>query len=264
VRAASYKVGGGRAGAVDAEALSTLVHSAPFVVGVVNPLPASGGGEAEPLDRSLRRGPREIRARGRAVTAADYELMALSAQGAEVARVHAVSGLHPALGGGPLPGVVGVFVVPPDRGEGPPTADAGTLEAVATHLVDRVAPAGVEVIAAAVRYHRVRAELSLRLRDPSADAGAAIRRTLAEIDRYLHPLTGGDDGEGWPFGAPIRHRPLLRRLLTQVDDLSAIPRLNLVVDGVRLAACADAPISAHGLPWPEGHEAVLERDGGTP
>ena len=129
-----YRVGGGSAGGVDAGAVRTMLTSVPFVTGVTNPLAASGGTDVEPVERVLRRGPKEIRARGRAVTVADYELLAVSAPGAQIARAHAVAGLHPSHPGPPMPGIVGVFVVPPDRGEGPPTPDEGSLRNVAKYL----------------------------------------------------------------------------------------------------------------------------------
>ncbi len=256
VQAASYRVGGGAAGAVAAGEIKTLISSAPFVTGVENPLPATGGTDPEPRDQALRRGPQEIRARGRAVTEADYELLALRSPGADVARAHAVSGLHPSLSGTPIPGLVGVFVVPRDRDEGPPTADEGCLRAVAEYLSREAAPAGVEVVAAAPRYHRVRAEVGVVVSDPAADVGAAVRRVLAELDLYFDPLSGGEDGTGWPFGGAIRYMPLLRRILARVAEVAAVPRLNLVVDEVRVPACQDASISPHGLLWPAGHEVV--------
>ncbi len=176
VQAASYQVGGGARGAVDADAIDTLIRSAPFVTGVTNPLPAGGGTGAEERGETLARGPQVIRARGRAVTEADYELLALEAPGADVRRAHAVSGHHPALAGAAIPGVVGVYVVPRDRGEGQPTPDEQALGAVARHLARAVAPAGVEVVAAAPRYHRIRAEVTVQLGDPAADPSEAVRR----------------------------------------------------------------------------------------
>src|SRR5262249_43819791 len=72
---ATYRVAV-EAGSVPAKAISTLVGAAPFLSSVENPLPASGGSTVETLDAALRRGPREIRARNRAVAAADYEVLA--------------------------------------------------------------------------------------------------------------------------------------------------------------------------------------------
>jgi predicted phage baseplate assembly protein len=264
VRALSYRVGGGARGAVDADKITTLIHSAPFLRGATNPQRASGGTDMEPRDAAIRRGPEEIRARGRAVTERDYELLARRARGASVARAHAVSGLHPVLPGLPIPGVVGVFVVPASRAEAPPVADELTLRTVATFLAEDAAPAGVEVVAASPRFHRVRAEVLVQITDPAADPGETVRRVIDELNLYFDPLRGGDDEAGWPFGAPIRFMPLLRRLLTRVTSATAIPRLNLTIDGARFPSCVDVPISPHGLLWPENHQVTLRVSGGQP
>jgi hypothetical protein len=208
-----------------------------------------------PTALTRRRGPQEIRARNRAVAVADYELMAVRAPGAQVVRAHAVSGLHPAYPGVPIPGVVGVFVVPPDRGEGPPTPDEGTLRAVAEYLAGAVAPAGVEVVAGAPFYHKVRAEIGVVI-DPAADQGDTVRRLTAALNAYIHPITGGEDRDGWPFGGTLRYAPLLRRLVTGVAGVRAITRLTLVIDGARVAACTDFTPRPHAVLWPAPHEVV--------
>lgn len=260
VVALRYGVGGGAAGAVDAGEVSTMLTSIPFVTEVTNPVRASGGTDIEPVERVLRRGAKEIRSRGRAVTVADYELLAQRAPGARIARAHAVAGVHPAHPGRPLPGIVGVLVLPYDSGEGPPTPDEGTLRAVARYLSERVAPAGVEVVAAAPRYHRIRTESQVVV-DPAADPGSVVRAVASALARYLDPIEGGDGGEGWPFGGPIRYVPLVQRVLASDPHVRAVPRLDLIVDGVRVQPCTDRALSPNSLPWPETHEvvAVVER-----
>ena len=255
VRALSYRVGGGAAGAVEAEAVKVLFSSASFVTGVVNPLPASGGVDPESQQRAMLRGPQEFRARGRAVTVADYALLAMRTPGAQVVRAHAVSGHHPAYPGRPIPGVIGLYVVPPDRGEGQPTPDEATLRAVAEHLTKTLAPAGVQVVAASPRYHKIRAEVSVVV-DPTADVSETVRLTLAELDSYLHPLTGGEGGDGWPFGGTLQYTVLVRRLLANVAGVLAVSRLNLVADGIRIPGCTDYTPSPNSLLWPEGHEII--------
>lgn len=261
VRAVRYQVGGGKKGAADAEKITSLLSSAPFVTGAKNRLPASGGTDAETSDAARRRGPEEIRARGRAVALADYDLLARRARGAQVARAHAASGLHPLFPGRRIPGVTGVFVVPPDRGEGEPTADQQTLQAVARYLSGSVAPLGAEIVAAAAKYHRVRVEARVVL-DAASNAGAVISQLLATIDGYLHPITGGDDGQGWPFGAPLRWQSLERRMLA-VGGVRGLSRLNLVVDGNRLASCTDYRTPEHELLWPVTHEIVPAETGAS-
>jgi hypothetical protein len=109
---------------------------------------------------------------------------------------------------------------------------------VARHLAGSAAPAGVQIVAASPFYHRVRAEIGVVI-DPAADPGDTVRRLAAALDDYVHPIRGGEDGGGWPFGGSLRYSPLLRRLVTGVDGVRAITRLTLVVDGARLPACTD-------------------------
>ena len=264
VRAVVYRAGGGAAGAVGAGAVSIPINSVGFVTEVTNPYPASGGVDAEPEGDAIRRGGEELRAGGRAVTPADYAVLARRADGAQVARAHGVAGLHPDFPGVPVPGVVAVLVVAPDRpdGGGPPVPSEADLRAVADHLTRRVAPAGVEVIAVAPRFHLVRVEARVVL-DPDLPQTDLLREAAAALDRYLHPLLGGDAGSGWPFSGALRHVALVRRLLA-VDGVLAVPQLDVVLDGFRQAPCADQPIAPHALVWPDGHELLPVEQGGAP
>lgn len=252
VTAESYQVGGGTAGRVQAGAITALVSSLPFVVGVTNPDPATGGSDPEPVPATLRRGAGRLRARDRAVAAADYGLLALQTPGALVARAAGIAGLDPQRPGIPEPGVVGVLVVPPpaaDPSGGPPVPGSPTLQAVASHLSTSVAPLGVRVVAAAPDYHAVRVEGWVVLA-ADADTSQVLRAATDALVGYLHPLTGGNDGAGWPFGGPLRNVTLLRRLLA-VPGVGAVSELTLVVDGVRLPPCSDRWLPPGALLWPE-------------
>jgi predicted phage baseplate assembly protein len=250
VRATRYRVGGGKAGAVAASAVKGVVTAIPFVTGVNNPFPATGGSDAEPDADAMRRGVGELRSRGRAVAPADYGLLAVRAPGASVARAHGVPGLHPDFPGKPIPGVVGVLVVPPadDSGQ-PPVADAATLRAVADFLTREVAPAGVTVVTGPTEFHLVTVEARVAL-DPDQDRAAVLARASDAVIEYLDPLRGGENGAGWPFGGAVRHTPLVRRLLA-VDGVLAVSGLSLTVDGLRLPPCTDHAIPANTLVWPQ-------------
>jgi predicted phage baseplate assembly protein len=260
VVAESYRVGGGAAGGVRAGQVKSLVTSLAFVTGVTNPFPAYPGADAEPVAETLRRGPEQLAARGRAVTPADYALLALRAPGALVARAHGVPGLDPARPGVPQPGVVGVLVVPggpaATESDQPPVPDQRTLRAVADHLTAVAAPAGVRVAAGAPRYQRVAVEAWLVL-DPARERAGVLARAADDLTTYLHPVRGDH-----PFGAPIRYVTLVRRLLA-VPGVRAVPRLRLVVDGVAAPPCADQPLRPHALPWPARPLLVPVSPGGT-
>jgi predicted phage baseplate assembly protein len=255
IRAARYQVGGGAAGAVPAKAITTMVDSVAYLTGVSNPLPASGGGAEEQQSRAIARGPQELRARSRAVTVADYELLAQRAPGALIARAHAVAGLHPGFPGQPQPGVVAVFVVPADGPGHPLSADAQTLAAVADYLAGSVAPAGVQVVAAAPRYHRIRVEAGLVV-DARSSASQVVSAVLERLDAYFDPRVGGADARGWPFGGRLVYAELVQQV-SRVPGVHAVHHLNLVVDGARVLACQDHDISAHGLLAPVTHDVVI-------
>ncbi|MEU3918136.1 putative baseplate assembly protein [Streptomyces sp. NPDC029004] len=248
VRAVSYRTGGGRQGAVVADTATVLRTAVPGVASVTNPLPGTGGTDTEPFGATVRRGAAEIRTAGRAVTPADHALLAMRAPGARIARAHAVPGHHPEHPGARLPGIVGVYLVPPDEDPataGAPLPSAGDLEAVTDHLTRTLAPTGITVVAAAPRYVRVDARIVLALAT-GADRAAAVRRAEDGLRRFLHPLTGGDGGDGRPFGGPLVHTALVRRLLTD-EEVAAVPLLTLTVDGLPVPPCTDTPLPPHAL-----------------
>jgi hypothetical protein len=261
VHALSYQVQSDVSVPIDAGKVTNAVTSLEFLSKVSNPLPVTGGGAPETIAEVLKRGPQEIRARERAVMVADYALLATRAPGADIKRAFAVAGLHPQYPGRLIPGVVGVFVVPPDRGEGQPTPDPETLRAVASGLAANASPAGIEVVAAAPSYQQVSVAVGIVLKQ-GVDAGATVTAVLDTLNTYFHPLTGGDTGDGWPFGGTIRYVRLLR-LVAGVSGVSAVQRLNIILDGIRRPACSDIAIAPYALLWPSQHQVLLLDAGST-
>jgi predicted phage baseplate assembly protein len=257
VVAERYQLASGKESAVEAEKIDTLVSSVPFLESVTNPSPASGGRDGDDAEQTIEKGPQQIRARGRAVTTADYALLALNVDGADIYRAHAVAAVHAGLDGAQVPGVVSVYLLGPEQANGePPFPDQESLLSVAGYLSEKVAPAGTQVIAAAPHFHRVGVRATLVV-PRAADGGEIVRQTLRTIDDYFHPLRGGESGDGWPFGGVLHHAALQRRLLAAVPDLSAVSLLNLVVDGFNLPACSDFTPDANALLWPTTHELRL-------
>jgi predicted phage baseplate assembly protein len=254
---ATYRVAEAASG-VAAKQISTLIGSAPFLSSVTNPLPAGGGtpllAPDDLLNATLLRGPREIRARGRAVAPADFEVLALRAAGADIRRAKAFGGFHPRFPGLPIPGVVGVFVIGNARSDGqPPIPTALTIEKVSQYL-SSWASRGAEVVVASPVFHGVRVEATFEL-DPDVDVTSTIHTTSGLLDQWFDPVAGAG-GEGWPFGGAIVYDDLIRFLVTKVAGVIAVPRLVLVVDGVRSAHCADVAIPPRDLLWPAQHELV--------
>jgi predicted phage baseplate assembly protein len=260
VRAEQYEISRGAESAVGAEQITVLLKSAPFVTGVTNPWPVSGGEAQEPTAMTVRRGPETIRAGHRAVARADFAVLAAFAPGASIGRAYALPGYHPHFPGRRIPGLVGVLVVSRGEEEGLPVPDEQTLQSVARYLSSTVAAAGAEIVACAPRFRRLRAEAGF-MAGNERDLGELARGMEQRITRFLHPLTGGRDGEGWPFGGTLKYADLLNVLLTEDPSGSyrpprAIPRLRFLLDGVPMPRCEDIPLKPDELFWPEHHQVL--------
>jgi Uncharacterized homolog of phage Mu protein gp47 len=81
---ATYRVGGGLAGNVGANTIQMISKAASLAAlsaKVTNPEPANGGAERESIEHAVRHAPAVFRTLKRAVTASDYESLALSIPG---------------------------------------------------------------------------------------------------------------------------------------------------------------------------------------
>ncbi|WP_239309096.1 putative baseplate assembly protein [Frankia sp. Cj3] len=202
LRVRRYRTGGGRQGNVARGALSVLRSSVPYIASVDNREAAAGGVDGETVDSAKMRGPVQLRAQDRAVTAHDYEMIARQAS-PSAARVRCL----PA-GDGAESGGVRVLVVPEvaaDEGERlrfeqlVPSADM--LATIAGNL-DRRRLIGARLVVEPPYYQGVTvvARLVARLGVPAARLQADA---LAALYAYLNPLRGGPDAMGWPFGRPV-------------------------------------------------------------
>jgi predicted phage baseplate assembly protein len=203
IRLRGHAIGGGRLGNVSKGAISTLKSSIPFVESVENLESAQGGVDGETMDEAKARGPILLRTRSRAVTAEDYQAIALEAA-PEVARVRAVTAGEDDVAAGSLR----VLIVPAaaqDRGkiefaELVPSED--TLRRISERL-DEVRLIGTRVSVEPPSYRGVTVVARLVAR-PKADVERIRTEAIEALYGYLNPITGGPDGEGWPFGRPVQ------------------------------------------------------------
>ena len=221
LRMSAYRVGGGSGGNVARGQVRVLKTSVPYVARVENRHPASGGVEGETVENAKLRGPLELRASGRAVTAEDFEELARTAA-PDAARVRCV-----AAGQGLSAPAVRLLVVPkvtadsqgllPDEElRRPPTE---LLQRIATHL-DACRLVGTRLTVGPPEYHGITvvAQLSAHASGQADDVRRAARYALY---RYLSPLAGGPEGTGWPFGRPV-HAYELSAVLAQVPGVGTV------------------------------------------
>jgi len=163
------------------------------------------------LDAEVRRSVLQLRTTDRAVTAADYESLAIAADADGVARAHCVPERNLALADRAQrlqsrPGHVSVVVVP-----SPAASPAAVLATVADQLEPRrLLTTRVHVVAP--RAVPVRVRVTLRLL-PDWKADQVKQPAIDAIARYLDPIVGRD-GTGWPLGRDVYVSEIYRLLDT--------------------------------------------------
>jgi baseplate J-like protein len=154
---------------------------------------------AVPLDERVRRTVLGLRQTERAVTVADFEFLAHVADSqSRLARAHCVPGFDltiedPVARFGEQPAHVSVLLVPFDP------ADFESLKTEVTAYLEprRLITTKVRVVAPRFVTLNVHVKVTLL---PDAKKEAVEPRVIEALEAWFHPITGGRDGEGWPFG----------------------------------------------------------------
>jgi predicted phage baseplate assembly protein len=212
-----YRHGGGSRGNVGANTLTVMRSAVPYVRGVTNLAPAAGGVDAESIAEAKIRGPLSLRTGERAVTVGDYERIAREAS-AEIARARCL----------PSPqgnGAVRVLVVPRVRGDaGQHNLDdfAISNELMATvtqHLNEhRLVGTTMEV---STPYYQGVSVAALVHAGQGRPVDLVRQRAIDAITRFVNPLTGGFEGNGWPFDADL-NAAVITQLLESVEGLERV------------------------------------------
>ncbi|MDA8047024.1 MAG: putative baseplate assembly protein [Actinomycetota bacterium] len=260
LRLRRYHTGGGRQGNVAAGAIRVCRTTIPYVARVENRAAAIGGVDGEDIEEAKVRGPIVMRTLGRAVTAEDFEQLARQAA-PEAARIKAVPAATDEEAGG-----VRVLVVPTvaDDVDGrlsfeqlvPP---AETLTNIATYLDGR-RTIGSRVLVEPPAYQGVTVVVMMRAR-PWADPGRLQRTATDALYAYLHPITGGMDGNGWPFGRPV-HMGEIYALLQRLPGTELVEDVRLFaanpITGERGAAAQRVEVAPNALVFSYQHQVRVE------
>jgi predicted phage baseplate assembly protein len=292
-----YMVGGGAAGKLGTSlSWNTSLMSLDGkqdAFAAVNVVQTVSGEEPEAIQAFRERAAASLKARTRAVIREDFEEIARTVPGVAIKRAHAAIGFHPNHPCTPIPGAVTVFILPdvsrPDVLDesfdesmaesafiAAPVPDEGALAAVRQKL-DEARLVGTEVFVLSPFYRGVK--LTLVVESNAANRDELRDRIKLRLRRFFDPLIGGDDGEGWAFGEPVRpsaiHREtqgelgedgtLVDVFIDQVEEqqsgegccrkdlndpptaVGGIEELPTTVGGIEGVACDDVEIGVHHL-----------------
>ncbi|PZO48451.1 MAG: putative baseplate assembly protein [Phormidesmis priestleyi] len=268
IRLMHYRTGGGQQGNRAADTITQLKTTVPYIDRVTNGEAAAGGAEQESLAQVQARGPKQLRHRGRAVTAQDFEDLAFEAS-PEVARALAMTPRFDALG---AQSGVDLWL---DSGESPRQAHrdvhAGQVAVLIVSRSETPQPvpslALIDRVEAFIRSSCI-PTLSVQVSGPrwievlvSADVvpqlletGDAVRTDIIyQLNRFLHPLTGGADGQGWDFGREP-HESDFYGLMESVAGVVRVRSLHITLTGDR------SPAASPYLIFPGRHQINLVLD----
>lgn len=235
-----YSSGGGLMGNVPPHSISRVTGPLAESVSVDNQRAALGGSEPGTLEGAMASARKEIKEISRAVTSEDYEYLALNTPGIKIARAKALSRYHPNMKA-EVPNAVTVIVIP--YGSDPwHSKNPGVLSTVYRHI-DRYRLLTTELFVRHPEYVRVSVEATVAVMKGYSTKVVKDRAKMA-LKKFLHPLTGGPDGKGWPFGRAV-YLSEIYRLLDEVDGVDYVPK-EPGVPGVILYKCGVKPDGNNG------------------
>lgn len=221
VRFTRYRCGGGTIGNVGrgTVVVPKSATDLTYVKWISNLRPATGGRDRETLDQYKIRGPQLVRTREVAVTRGDFEYLAREAT-PQAARIRCLAAATDPSSAGASPPRVRLLIVPavPTTDEEVPRDQLLLAPEVRRELVRTVrayleerCPLTTElaVSLADYRWVSVRTRLVVRARpDREAVDREALRARVQEdarrsLYRFIQPVTGGPDQNGWPFGKSL-------------------------------------------------------------
>jgi len=250
--ASRYRVGGGDIGNVAAGKISKIKGRIRGVAGARNIRAAHDGRDAEAMEKVKLRAPHDLRTLKRAVSAEDFADIALQTPGVRIHRAYAIARRAVSPEGAMVDkdGAV-TLVVLPNNSQATPQPSEAQLRAICEWMEPHRLIT-TELHITGPKYSTI---TSLQLRvgvHAGFDLTAVSEAVYQALLKFLHPISGGSDGTGWPMGDDIYIADLYERVLA-VEGVRRASALHVTLDGV----------SANGtdiVSLPEGHLPVLTRD----
>jgi len=223
----SYSSGGGVRGNVEPYAINRVLGELAADVTVENRNAAEGGEEAETLEEALIRARKDLKTVYRAVTSADYELLAMNTPGLRVARAKAIPRFHPSQGDSEVPGIVTVIVVPHSQ-QANPKPSTSFLKSVYRHMdTHRLLTTELFVIPPEYVEVTVKATVFIKPKSEPSRVKEDVEKGLMD---FLDPIKGGVDKMGWPFGRPV-YRSEIYEIIDGVVGVDYVTSLLLKREG---------------------------------
>ncbi len=212
----SYKFGGGSSGNVEVGKINKIVSSLAYVDTVTNFESAMGGADEQSIESLIEKAPKCIKHHYSAVTEDDFNTLVKEAS-SSVAKVRTMMS----------PGKIDLVIIPYSKVKKPLSSLA--LKKQVLEYIEARTSATVKVNVIDPKYSQIDIRLSIVVSDWSL--ASTLKNTIHEaLDKFLHPLEGAADGEGWSFGS-VPNLSDIFHLLGEYEGISYIERAAIILNG---------------------------------
>ncbi|BBC26977.1 putative baseplate assembly protein [Pseudanabaena sp. ABRG5-3] len=219
IQMVKYRTGGGFRGNVQKGSIQIAKNAIPYVASLTNHLSACNGADAESLDDVAIRVPKMLKTRDRAVNQSDFEYLTLIAGEGAVARVLCTPAKRREDAG-----IVKLLIVPRVRTEGIDQGQGIAPEqfVLTPQLSDRILNylderkmLGVQIQLEPPKYVGVCVQTEIALEATYSNPLVQqdiVRNLKVMLYRFLNPINGGVQGQGWEFGRPVYPSDIVKLL----------------------------------------------------
>lgn len=217
IKMLNYRTGGGVQGNVQPGSINILKSAVPYIAKITNHQPGKNGAQAQSLDHAVLQVPKMLRTQNRAVTAEDFEILAVEGSQGVISKAKCCqpSGKPEDTGRIKILLIPQVYVPNLNNGIAPSAFNLNPvlIERVSKYLDER------KLLGINIQYEKpqyvgvsVQTEVSLE-EDYRTDRLQQELKQQLELSLYefLNPLTGGEDGTGWSFGRPVYTSDIVKR-----------------------------------------------------
>lgn len=219
----TYQVTEGERGNADRARITGLMQSTAYIAGVTNPMPATGGGDAETLDQALLRGPQRLKHRGRGISSADVEWLVRELEPG-ISKVKCLPGRNAKLER--APGCMTVVAMTAggiqSLAQFPETKRK--LEASLLRQMPNVTASSGKVAVIPPAFLEISVTATIEVETPDLVIPVEAE-CLDKLNRFLDPVSGKLDGLGWKIGEPV-HVSVFYGLLQSVPGVQRVVKLH--------------------------------------
>lgn len=202
---------------------------------IENNRPSAGGEDAQTIEEAREAFLEDLGTPYTAVTSRDFEYLAINTPGLRVARAKAIPNYDHL---SPRPddpeynkGAVTVVIIPYTPLEVlrvPPQPSEGFKNAVCHHL-DKHRLLGTDIYVIAPDYVKVSVNAAIFPADNFREDSLILENVIGKLNGFLHPIKGGENGNGWPIGRDV-YVSELYNVIEQVEGVNCVIGLSVSGD----------------------------------